>query len=248
MGPSDSEYSRNVLVRNLKSHEEVVKKRGAKKKTGSAKKKTRGLAKSAPRKSRIARYGRVNEEDDDNDMDNIPGMDNDEVEEENARDDDNNFVVVRRRNRAKKPWSNNCMQQLKNAAGLIEIFLLSFSENEVTELAVCVLLGTKVSQMNPDEISKTAHWYKQLKVQASNYCKDQAVEDLLYGASQIGIPFKNIEAIKIRWKKCSTMEDLLRMGQLITRMQTKYRFFSQKGDPNTWKVKLETDFRKHYWW
>jgi hypothetical protein len=29
-------------------------------------------------------------------------------------------------------------------------------------------------------------------------------------------------------------------------MQTKYRFFSQKGDPNTWKVKLETDFMKHY--
>jgi hypothetical protein len=29
-------------------------------------------------------------------------------------------------------------------------------------------------------------------------------------------------------------------------MQTKYQFFSQKGDPNTWKVKLETDFIKHY--
>jgi hypothetical protein len=68
MGTSDSKYSSNVLVRNLKSHEEVVKKRGAKKKTGGAKKKTRGLAKSAPRKSRIARYDRVNEEDDDDGM------------------------------------------------------------------------------------------------------------------------------------------------------------------------------------
>jgi hypothetical protein len=70
--------------------------------------------------------------------------------------------------------------------------------------------------MNPDEISKTVDWYKQLKVQASNYCKDLAVEDLLYIASQIGVPFKNIEAIKTRWKECSTTEDLLRMGQLIT--------------------------------
>jgi hypothetical protein len=105
MGPSDSEYSSNVLVRNLKSCEEVVKKRGAKKKTGGAKKKTRGLAKSAPRKSRIARYDRVNEEDDDDGMDNIPGMDNDEVEEENARDNDDDFVAVRRHIWAKKPWS-----------------------------------------------------------------------------------------------------------------------------------------------
>jgi hypothetical protein len=122
--------------------------------------------------------------------------------------------------------------------------LAILSENEVTELAVCVLLGTKVSQMNPNEISKTVDWYKQLKVKASNYCKDQAVEDLLYGTSQIGVPFKNIEAIKTRWKECRTTEDLLRMGQLITRMQTKYRFFSQKGDPNTWKVKLETNFHE----
>jgi hypothetical protein len=36
------------------------------------------------------------------------------------------------------------------------------------------------------------------------------------------------------------------MGQLISRMQTKYQFFSQKGDLNTWKVKLETNFMKHY--
>jgi hypothetical protein len=79
MGPSDSEYSSYVLVKNLKSHEEVVKKWRAKKKTGGAKKKTGGLAKSAPRKSRIARYDRVNEEDDDNGMDNSPGMDIDEV-------------------------------------------------------------------------------------------------------------------------------------------------------------------------
>jgi hypothetical protein len=80
MGTSDSEYSSNVLVRNLKSCEEVVKKRGAKKKTGGAKKKTGGLAKSdprkgglaksAPRKSRIARYDKENEEDDDDGMDN----------------------------------------------------------------------------------------------------------------------------------------------------------------------------------
>jgi hypothetical protein len=134
MGTSDSEYSSDVLVRNLKSREEVVKKQGAKKKTGGAKKKTRGSAKSAPRKSRIARYDRVNEEDDDDGMDNIPGMDSDEVEEENARDNDDYFVAVRRCNRAKKPWSNDCMQQFKNAAGLIEISWLSFSENEVMEL------------------------------------------------------------------------------------------------------------------
>jgi hypothetical protein len=90
MGPSDSEYSSNVLVRNLKSREEVVKKRGAKKKTRGAKKKTRDLAKSAPRKNRIARYDRVNEEDDDG-MDNILGMDNDKVEEENAGDNQRQF-------------------------------------------------------------------------------------------------------------------------------------------------------------
>jgi hypothetical protein len=47
MGPSDSKYSSDVLVRNLKSCEEVVKKRGAKKKrTGGAKKKPGGLAKA----------------------------------------------------------------------------------------------------------------------------------------------------------------------------------------------------------
>jgi hypothetical protein len=152
-------------------------------------------------------------------MDSSPkaaGMNNDKVEEENAEEDEDDFVVVRRRNGAKKPWSNKFIQQFKNAAGLIEISWLSFSENEVTELAVRVLLGTKVSQMNPDEISKTVDWYKQLKVQASNFCKDRAMEDLLYGASQIGVPFKNIEAIKTRWKECSTTEDLLRMGQLIS--------------------------------
>jgi hypothetical protein len=159
MGPSDSKYSGNVLVRNLKSCEEVVKKWGAKKKTGGAKKKTGGLAKSAPRKSRILRYNRVNEEDDDDGMDNSPGMNNDKVEEENAGEDDKDFEAVRRHNRTKKPWSNDCMQQFKNAAGLIEISRLSFSESEVTELAVCFLLGTKVSQMNPDEISKTVNWY-----------------------------------------------------------------------------------------
>jgi hypothetical protein len=84
MGPSDSEYSIDVLVRNLKSHEEVIKKQGAKKKTGGAKKKTGGLATSAPRKSRIARYDRANEEDVDDGKDNSPGMNNDKVEEENA--------------------------------------------------------------------------------------------------------------------------------------------------------------------
>jgi hypothetical protein len=128
MASSDSEYSSNVLVRNLKSREEVIKKRGAKKKTGVAKKKTGGLAKSAPRKSRMARYNKENEEDDDNDMDNSPkatGMNNDKVEEENAGEDEDDFVAVRRRNRAKKPWSNDCMQQFKNAAGWIEISRLS---------------------------------------------------------------------------------------------------------------------------
>jgi hypothetical protein len=106
MASSDSEYSSDVLVRNLKSCEEVIKKRGAKKKTGGAKKKTGGLANSAPRKSRMARYDKENEEDDDNDMDNSPkamGMNNDEVEEENAGEDEDDFVAVRRCNRAKKP-------------------------------------------------------------------------------------------------------------------------------------------------
>jgi hypothetical protein len=101
----------------------------------------------------MARYDKENEEDDDNDIDNSPkatGMKNDKVEEENEDD----CVAVRRRNWAKKPWSNNCMKQFKNAAGLIEISWLSFSENEVTEQAVCVLLGMKVSQMNPDKKSK----------------------------------------------------------------------------------------------
>jgi hypothetical protein len=51
---SNSKYSSNVLVKNLKSCEEVIrsrgkiKKRGAKKKTRGAKKKTRGLAKPLP--------------------------------------------------------------------------------------------------------------------------------------------------------------------------------------------------------
>jgi hypothetical protein len=104
-------------VRNLKSCEEVIKKQGAKKKS-------QGLAKSAPRKSRMASYDKENEEDDDEDMENSPkatGMNNDKVEEENAGEDEDNFVAVRRCNRAKKPWSNNCMQQFKNAAGLNEI-------------------------------------------------------------------------------------------------------------------------------
>jgi uncharacterized protein with von Willebrand factor type A (vWA) domain len=100
-------------------------------------------------------------------------MNNDEVEEENAREEQDDFVVVRRRKQAKKPWSNDCMKQFKNAEGLIEISWLSFSENEeVTELAVHVLLGAKMAQMNPDEISKTVNWYKQLKIQALSYCKD----------------------------------------------------------------------------
>jgi hypothetical protein len=51
MASSDSEYSSDVLVRNLKSCEEVIKKQGGKKKTGGAK--TGGLVKSAPRKSRM---------------------------------------------------------------------------------------------------------------------------------------------------------------------------------------------------
>jgi hypothetical protein len=58
MVSSDSKYRSNVMVRNLKSCEEAIKKRGAKKKTRGAKKKTRGLAKSAPRKSRKARYNK----------------------------------------------------------------------------------------------------------------------------------------------------------------------------------------------
>jgi hypothetical protein len=105
-------------------------------------------------------------------MDNSPkatGMNNDKVEEENAREDEDDFVAVRRHNRAKKPWSNDCMQQFKNAAGLIVISRLSFSKNKVMELVAGVLPGTKVSQINPDEISKMVDWYKHLKVQASNY-------------------------------------------------------------------------------
>jgi hypothetical protein len=138
-----------------------------------------------PRKSRVARYNMCDKEneEDDKDMDNSPkamGMNNYEVEEEISGEEKDNFVLVRRCNRAKKPWSNNCMKQFKNAEGLIESSWLSFSENKVTELGVHVLLGTKVSQMNPDEISKTVDWYKQLKVQAPNHSKDQAVEDLLY--------------------------------------------------------------------
>jgi hypothetical protein len=121
-------------VSNLKSREEVIKKQGAKKRTGGAKKKTFFFVKSAPRKSRMARYGKENEEDDDNDMDNSLGMKNDKVEEENAGEDEDDFVAVRRCNWAKKHWSNDCMQLFKNAAGLIEISRLSFSENEVTEL------------------------------------------------------------------------------------------------------------------
>jgi hypothetical protein len=63
------------------------------------------------------------------------GMSNDKVEEENAGEDEDDFVAVRRHNLAKKPWSSNCMKPFKNAAGLIEISWLSFSKNEVMELA-----------------------------------------------------------------------------------------------------------------
>jgi hypothetical protein len=52
---------------------------------------------------------------------------------------------------------------------------------------VRVLLGTTVSLMTKDELEKTIDWYRQLKVQASNYCKDRAVEDLLYSAIQLGV-------------------------------------------------------------
>jgi hypothetical protein len=53
-----------------------------------------------------------------------------------------------------------------------------------------------VPQMTQDELEKIIDWYLQLKVEASNYCKDRAVEDLLYSAVQLGVPFKNVEAIK----------------------------------------------------
>jgi hypothetical protein len=48
MASTDSEYSSNVLVRKLKSREEVIKKWCVKKKTGGAKKKTGGFGKVCP--------------------------------------------------------------------------------------------------------------------------------------------------------------------------------------------------------
>jgi hypothetical protein len=100
--------------------------------------------------------------------------DEEEKEEEDLLGD--RPQVVKRRNRSKKPCSNKCMH--KNAE---EILQLAFSENrEVTKQSVWVLLGTTVSQMTKDKLEKTIDWYRQLKVQASNYCKDRAVQDLLY--------------------------------------------------------------------
>jgi hypothetical protein len=92
------------------------------------------------------------------------------------------------------------MKQFKNAEGLIKISWQSFSKIEVTELAVRVLLCMKVSKMYPDEISKTINWYKQLKIQVLNYCKDQAMEDVLYGASQIDVISKTLRPLKLGGK------------------------------------------------
>jgi hypothetical protein len=86
---------------------------------------------------------------------------------------------------------------------------LAFSENwEVTKQSVRVLLGTTVSQMTKDELEKIIDWYRQLKVQASNYCKGRAVEDLLYSAARLGVPFKNVEAIKKGGKNARRKQSL----------------------------------------
>jgi hypothetical protein len=97
---------------------------------------------------------------------------------------------------------------------------LAFSENpEVTKQSVRVLLGTTVSQMTKEELEKIINWYRQLKVQASIFCKDRAAEDLLYSAVQLGVPFKTVEAIKKRWKECKTQAELETMGGVIQQMK-----------------------------
>jgi hypothetical protein len=113
----------------------------------------------------------------------------------------------------------------------------------VTRAKVLVLLGTKYTQMMGQEISDTLDWYIQLKVQCSLYCMDRAVQDVLYSALEIGVPFKNIKSIKIRWKGCKTEAELGTMGKLITRMRTEFRFASKKP---SWKEQVELDFMKEY--
>jgi hypothetical protein len=63
----------------------------------------------------------------------------------------------------------------------------------------------------------------------------------LYSAREIGVPFKNIKSIKIRWKGCKTEAELGAMGKLITRMRTEFRFASKKP---LWKEQVELEIIK----
>jgi hypothetical protein len=83
-----------------------------------------------------------------------------------------------------------------------------------------------------------------LKVQASNYCKDRAVEDLLYSAAQLGVPFKNVEAIKKRWKECKMQAELETMGGVIQQMKKEFRFATIND--KEWKVQTKMDFMREY--
>jgi hypothetical protein len=170
-----------------------------------------------------------------------PDEEEEEVDEED--DGDGHGELIKTRNRAKRPWSNECMNA--NEDGIVEISRLGFPvDHEVTEESVRVVLGTKVSQMTHLQIETTIDWYKQLKVQAGNYFKDRAVEDLLYNATQLGVPFKNVEAIKTRWKECQTEEELETMGSAITRMKKEFRFGKVNGVE--WKIRVEAEFMAEY--
>jgi hypothetical protein len=60
----------------------------------------------------------------------------------------------------------------------------------------------------------------------------------------LGVPFKNVEAIKKRWKECKTQAELETMGGVIQRMKKEFRFATM--DDIEWKVQTEMDFMREY--
>jgi hypothetical protein len=69
------------------------------------------------------------------------------------------------------------------------------------------------------------------------------VENLLYSAIQLGVPFKNVEGIQKRWKECKTQAELETMGRVIQQMKKEFRFAIENVE---WKVRMEMDFMREY--
>jgi hypothetical protein len=126
--------------------------------------------------------------------------------------------------------------------GLVEISRLAFSpNNEVSKESVLEVLGVKARGMTPE----TVDWYVQLKIHATNYCKDRARQDLLSNAAELGLKVHNVAEIQKRWKACKTREELETMGKVIHEMRYELRF---DKDVNNipWKVRMETEFMKEH--